>query len=73
MYCEGRVRNNGKSTVKFVKVEVEWLDQNEKVLDTDWTYAVSGDGLRPGGAKSFQIMTPADNRMKKYRYFIKKD
>lgn len=68
MYLEGKVRNNGSKDVEFVKVTVEWLDANEKVLDTDWTYAVSGDGLRPGAAKSFKIMTTVDKSMEKFRY-----
>jgi membrane protein implicated in regulation of membrane protease activity len=45
MYLEGKVRNNGDSTVEYVKVGVEWLDKNGTVLDTDWTFAVAGEGL----------------------------
>ena len=52
---------------------MEWLDANGKVLDTDTTYAVGSDGLRPGGAKSFTIMTSADKRMKRFRYKIVTD
>ena len=70
MYCKGRIRNNGESTVNF---GVEWLDENGKVLDTDWTYAVSVEELHPGVAKSFKILTPADKRMKMFRYFIMRD
>ena len=70
MYLKGKVRNAGSSTVDSVKVGVDWLDQAGTVLDTDYTYAVSGQGLEPGGAKSFEIMTRADLRMKKYRYYV---
>ena len=70
MYCKGKVRNNGSTAVTFVKVEVEWLDSAGKVLDTDYTYAVSGDGLRPGGAKTFEIMSRADPHMKRFRYHV---
>lgn len=73
MYFKGKVRNNGDTEVKSVEVKVEWLDNADNVLDTDRTYAVGpGAELRPGGAKSFKIMTPADNRMESYRYWIKK-
>jgi hypothetical protein len=70
MYLEGKVRNTGTKTVSFVKVAVEWLDASGTVLDTDYTYAVGADTLRPGGAKSFSIMTRADSRMSKFRYFV---
>lgn len=73
MYCEGKIRNKGNTTVDYVKVGVEWLTKDGTILDTDWTYAVSGEGLRPGAAKSFKIMTPRDNRMQKYRYYVMND
>jgi hypothetical protein len=73
MYCEGKVRNNGTTSVDYVKAGVEWLDDDGVVLDTDWTYAVSGASLRPGGAKSFRIMTQVDRRMEKFRYFVMDD
>ena len=70
MYCEGKVRNIGESTYEYVKVKVEWLDKNNIILDTDYTYAVSGEGLGPNEAKSFQIMTQSDKRMKSARYYL---
>ena len=73
MYFEGTVRNTGTSEVKYVMVEVEWLDASDNVLETDRTYAVGGKALRPGGAKSFQITTAVDSRMTSYRYYIVRD
>ncbi|MFO7676052.1 MAG: FxLYD domain-containing protein [bacterium] len=70
MYCKGKVRNMGTDEATFVKVNVEWLDKDGAILDTDYTFAVSSEGLRPGAAKSFSIMTPADRRMRSYRYHI---
>ncbi len=70
MYCKGKVRNLGTSSVKFVKVQVEWLDKSGNILDTDFTYAVGGEELAPGAAKSFSMMTPADHRMKRYRCVV---
>lgn len=37
MYCEGKVKNNGSQSYDFIKVKVEWLDENGEVIDTDWT------------------------------------
>lgn len=70
MYLEGKVRNNGSTTVKFVKVGVEWKDKYGTIIDTDWTYAIGGEGLRPGAAKSFKIISNEDPKMKKFRYYI---
>ena len=69
MYVEGTVRNMSEITVDFVKVHVEWQDENGRALDTGYTYAVSGEGLRPGGAKKFEIMSRGDDRMEKFRYW----
>lgn len=71
MYLKGKIRNKGSVEVTFVKVGVEWLDAANQILDTDYTYAVGGEGLNPGAAKSFDIMTTADRRMKMFRYFVK--
>jgi hypothetical protein len=73
MYLKGKVRNDGTTTAQYVKVGVDWLDQNGKVLDTGWTYAVGSDELRPGSAKSFEIMTTTDGRMERFRYYVIKD
>jgi len=70
MYCEGKVRNYGTKTFNYVKVKVEWLDKNDIIVDTDFTYAVSGEGLAPDEAKSFSIMTPVDSKMVRGRYYI---
>jgi len=73
MYCKGKVRNNGTTPLSYVKVGVEWLDGRDKILDTDFTYAVSSEGLQPGAAKSFSIMSEADGRMKRFRYYVIRD
>ena len=70
MYLKGKVRNNGKTRVSSVKVEVDWLDAAGTVLETDCTYVDSGEGLRPGGTKRFGIITPVDHRMKHFRYSV---
>ena len=67
---EGKIRNNGETPVNYVKVGVDYLDKNKTVLDTDWTYAVASEDLRPGSAKSFRIMTKRDPKMTNYRYQV---
>jgi len=70
MHIEGKLRNNGDTPITYVKVGVEYLDKNGTILDTDWTYAVGGEQLVPGAAKSFRVMTKRDGRMTKFRYKI---
>lgn len=69
----GKVRNKGTAPVSFVKVGVDLLDSNGNILDTDWTYAVGGEALQPGAAKSFDMHVPMDKRMKEYRYYVVTD
>jgi len=67
IHLKGKIRNNGTSKVEYVKVKVEWLDGTGKVLDSNYTYAVGGEGLTPGSARSFTISSPDDNRIRSYR------
>ena len=52
----GTVQNFLHRTVKFVKVKLELLDSNGKVVDTDWTYAVGVEGLNYRDSKPFEII-----------------
>jgi Na+-transporting methylmalonyl-CoA/oxaloacetate decarboxylase gamma subunit len=52
----GRACNNGSTKVDFVKIQAEFLDESGKVIDTDFTYAASSDGIEPGTCKGFSIM-----------------
>lgn len=36
MYCKGCVRNQGTRSKSNVVVAVEWLDEDQKALSTDW-------------------------------------
>jgi len=74
MFYKARIINEyNKSTVKNVKVRIEWVDDSGKIIDTDWTYAVDNTGLHPKAAKSFQIMTPLDKRVKSVLSYIIKE
>lgn len=70
MYCEGKVRNTGYKPYEYVKVKVEWLDKQKRIIDTDYTYLVTSEGLEVNEAKSFNIMTPLDVDMESARYYI---
>ena len=66
----GRVCNGGSVPVDFVKVQADFLDRSGKVIDTNWTYAVSSAQLAPGACKSFQIMQQVGREAKKYRVYV---
>ena len=57
-YFEGKIRNSLSFPISYVKVEVVYKDNNGKVIDTDWTYAVDSHPLQPNYSKSFSLMTP---------------
>ena len=66
----GRVHNGGGAAVTFVKVQAEFLDKRDNVIDTDWTYAVSSEPLQPGQSKSFDIMQRAGTKASDYRVHV---
>lgn len=53
------IKNTSSSLVfSFVKVrETFYANGSSKATDTDWTYAVDSDGLRPGESKRFDLMS----------------
>lgn len=60
---EGTATNVSGGTLEFIKVKGLFQDSNNKVLDTDWTYAVGGEGLAPGESKKFRLSVTYDSRI----------
>lgn len=58
--AEGTVTNNGSKTVYYVKVKVAFKNISGTTIDTDWTYAVSSEGLEPGESKKFSVSVKKD-------------
>ena len=64
-YVTGSVRNNGRKTYEFIKVRAVLQDSSKSVVDTDWTYAIGGEGLRPNEETTFEMMIKdTNNRIK---------
>lgn len=59
-YVRGSVTNNGDRPVAYWKATARFRDKNGAVIDTDYTN--SGETLRPGESKNFQIMHRHDPR-----------
>ena len=55
----GYIKNtSSSSTYYYVKVRQTFYgDGDNSVSDSDWTYAVDSDGLRPGESKKFELMS----------------
>lgn len=62
IYTKAAIKNISNDTYSSIKVKVTHYDANMNVIDTDWTYAVGSEGLRPSEQKQFQIMTRMRNR-----------
>lgn len=59
-HCSGTITNNGKKTYDYVKVKGVFKDSVGNIVDTDWTYAVSSEGLEPGESKKFELSVKSD-------------
>ena len=59
-YAEGTLTNNSDATVKYVKVKGSFKSRLGTVIDTDWTYAVGGEGLAPGESCKWKMTVTKD-------------
>lgn len=50
---QGSILNNSKKTVNFIILKLYWTDIEGDVVDTDSTYAVGRESLRPGEKSTF--------------------
>lgn len=57
MTVRGKITNGSTAPADYVKVEARYFDKKGNLIDTDWTYAISGHPLQPGDVKSFEVMT----------------
>jgi hypothetical protein len=69
MYCKGIVRSHGSRARSNLVVAVEWLDENQKALNTDWERIETHlEGKRsplfPNTIRPFMIKAPLDRRVK---------
>ena len=55
---------------KFVKVKGVFLDSNENVLDTSWTYAVGSEGIATGESSTFRMSVPKNKDITSVRVTI---
>lgn len=66
-YCKGTVHNISSTTYYYVKLKVTYMDKDETVLTTDWTYAVGSEGIKGGENQQFEIMTKVTGNIRYYK------
>lgn len=69
MYCKGIVRSHGTGPKSNLVVAVEWLDENQSALNTDWKrIETNPDGERipmlPNAVRPFVVKAALDRRVK---------
>ena len=62
--ASGNFTNNSDTTVKFVKIKGSFKNSSGKVVDTDWTYAVGSEGLKPGETCKWELSVDKDYSIK---------
>ena len=67
-YVKGSVKNTSDSVISYFKVTAEYLDSRGNVVDTDYTN--SGETVRPGNQKEFEIMHRENSDYDKVRVFV---
>ena len=60
-YAEGSITNRSNATVKFVEVRGSFMNSYGNTVDTDWTYAVGSEGLKPGESTKFKLYVTKDS------------
>lgn len=58
--AEGTITNNGSKTVEYVKIKGSFENRTKSVVDTDWTYAVGSEGLKPGESTKWRMSVKKD-------------
>jgi hypothetical protein len=64
-YVEGILKNNGKGTAFYVKVEVRALDKYGKLVSIDYGYAKPST-IAPGQEATYQIMVEYDSEIDEF-------
>jgi len=69
MYCKGIVRCHGSRAGSNLVLAVEWLDENQQALNTDWKrIEMQLEGRRvplfPNTMRPFIVKAPLDRRVK---------
>ena len=54
---EAVITNNSELPIDYVKLEVEYFNDSDQLVNSDWTYAIGGNYLYPGQKRRFSWIT----------------
>lgn len=63
--CTGTITNNGTQSVRYIKVRGSFQSSSGSTLDTDWTYAIGLEWLKPGESTTFSMSVSKNTSIKK--------
>lgn len=69
----GRACNESSEPAAFVKIGCDYLNKGGQVVNSDFTYASSSDGIRPGACKEFTLMERNGDDWERYRVYVMND
>lgn len=69
----GRACNDGSEPASFVKIGCDYLNEAGQVVNSDFTYASSSDGIQPGACKEFTLMERNNDDWERFRTYVMND
>lgn len=66
----GRACNDGTEAAPFVKIGADYFNKEEQVVNSDFTYASSSEGIQPGACKEFTLMERNSDDWERYRTYV---
>ncbi len=70
IYIRGQVENKASESQDFIKVNVDYLDDERNVITSDFTYAVGENPLKSGETRKFLIMSRNDQAITNYELYL---
>jgi len=68
-WMRGTIKNVGTEPVRYVRVRIDYLDTDKKVIHSDWDFAVDSLVLKPGEERQWSLVTRTPTGMKSYRVY----
>lgn len=68
-WLRGTIKNLGEKPVRYLRVRIDYLDTDKKVIHSDWDFAVDSLVLKPGEERQWSLLTRTPSGMKTYRVY----
>jgi hypothetical protein len=69
----GRACNEGSDPATFVKIGCDYLNKAGEIVNSDFTYASSSDGIQPGACKEFTLMERNSDDWIRFRAYVMRE